>query len=80
MMRSGNVVIPRLRNPTMLSKREWHQRYEYFIDCIWNYILNYVTTSTHSAYISNQEELKRILIDYLYETSANKFRNYDLLK
>lgn len=80
MLSIPRIAVPRLRNPVLLSRREWYQKYEYFIDCIWNCILNYVATSTHGAYINNQDELKQLLIEYLYETSANRFRNYDLLK
>jgi hypothetical protein len=80
MLTGQKIAVPRLRNPVLLSRREWYQKYEYFIECIWNCVVNYVMTSTQGAYIVNQDELRDILVDYLYDTSANKFRNYDLLK
>jgi hypothetical protein len=72
------VLIPRIRNENTMSMRAWILKYEYFIDCIWNCIMNYI--KNHGGVIHDPDDMLRRLELYLYRTSINKYYNYDLLK
>lgn len=74
------VLVPRTaRSPSIMSMNEWLNRYDSFLENIWNSMRTYIESNTNS-YISNPDEVIYRLEVYLYKTSINKFRRYTVIK
>jgi hypothetical protein len=74
----GPLIVPRIRNTVIMPMQVWRDKYEYFIECIWTCVRNYIEGS--GVCISDEADLRRRLETYLFNTSINRFYKFDLLK
>lgn len=75
---NDTILVPILHNVHNMPMHIWYQRYEYFIDCIWDCICNCI--ANHGGLINDYKSMRYRLEVYLYKTSLNKLYKYHLLK
>jgi hypothetical protein len=61
-----------------MPKSAWLEKYEYFINCIWNCICHFI--ERHGGTINDYVGMRYRLEMYLYKTCINKYYSYILLK